>query len=52
MITTTGFNPWETETFKIISTDTQNITLNGTLQYDHIGIIFSAILHNEKIDVD
>ncbi|XP_078617899.1 fibrocystin-L-like [Branchiostoma floridae x Branchiostoma japonicum] len=38
-ITTTSFDIWQTETFKItgVSEDTKTITLNGTLAYKHLG---------------
>lgn len=35
----TSFNAWETEAFKIVSVDADNvtITLNDTLKYMHVG---------------
>ena len=35
----TSFNPWETESFKITSVASDNVTLtlNDTLRYKHIG---------------
>ncbi|XP_066271366.1 fibrocystin-L-like [Branchiostoma lanceolatum] len=38
-ITTTTYDVWQTETFRItgLSDDTKTITLNGTLAYKHIG---------------
>ncbi|XP_066278772.1 fibrocystin-L-like [Branchiostoma lanceolatum] len=38
-ITTTTFDIWQTETFRItdLSQDTKTITLNGTLAYKHLG---------------
>lgn len=35
----TSFNPWETESFKIVSVASDNvtITLNDTLRYKHVG---------------
>lgn len=43
LITPTGFNPWEGETFKIVgvrvdaATNNTILDLNDTLQYDHLG---------------
>ena len=38
VMTTTSFNPWETETFKIasVSVDMKTLTLNASLQYKHL----------------
>ena len=38
VMTTTSFNPWETETFKIatVSGDMKTLTLNASLQYKHL----------------
>lgn len=37
VIAPTGFNGWETETFRIIAVSNNVLTLNDTLQYKHIG---------------
>ena len=38
VVTTTSFNPWETETFTIssVSDDMMTLTLNASLQYNHL----------------
>jgi len=38
IVTTTSFNPWETETFKLasVSGDLKTLTLNASFQYKHL----------------
>ena len=44
VMTTTSFNPWETETFKIasVSGDMKTLTLNASLQYKHLCKLLSC----------
>lgn len=37
VIATTSADPWETETFKIVSVSGNVVTLNDTARFDHIG---------------
>lgn len=38
LVTTTDMSPWHTETFTISAISGTSITLNGTVQYKHIGM--------------
>ena len=46
VMTTTSFNPWETETFKIasVSEDMKTLTLNASLQYKHLCKLSNTLL--------
>ena len=46
MIGPSRYDPWETETFMItaVSGDGMTLTLNESLRFDHLGMIFKKFL--------